>query len=236
MRQKVGKERSQGGGYPLGYPPPVLPAPENRDLRSQFIYLPTAFREISSSGAVPLGTRTGQPLPQAEDARCEASQLVQPKARPRSPYDGPDARRNFAKKSPAFACRAAPEPAVARRLARATQRVAIVLLTDQFPSACPEKPLRPTVFVRAPAKSSSNAFLAFERFRPLGAARGAARHANRASRLQPALSARWRILAKQLTLFRQYPTPVIARGPSYPDKLELRSGRAGPAYAAGARP
>ncbi len=26
------------------------------------------------------------------------------------------------------------------------------------------------------------------------------------------LSARWRILAKQLTLFRQYPTPAVARG------------------------
>ncbi len=37
-------------------------------------------------------------------------------------------RRNFAKKSPAFACRAAPEPAVGRRLARATLRVAVVQL------------------------------------------------------------------------------------------------------------
>ena len=41
---------------------------------------------------------------------------------------------------------------------------------------------------------------------------GAARHSNRASRLQPALSARWRILAKQHELFRQYPTPAVARG------------------------
>ncbi len=57
-----------------------------------------------------------------------------------------------------------------------------------------------------------------------------------ACRWQPALSARWRILAKQLTLFRQYPTPVIARGPSYPDELELRSGRAGRPYAGRARP
>ena len=55
---------------------------------------------------------------------------------------------------------------------------------------------RKTVFVRAPAKSCSNACPAFERFRPLGAARGS----------------------------------------SYPDEQELPSGRAGPAYAAGARP
>ncbi len=60
-------------------------------------------------------------------------------------------------------------------------------------------------------------------------ARGAARHSNRASRLQPALSARWRILAKQHELFRQYPTPAVAHGSSYPDELKLRSGRAGSA-------
>ena len=65
---------------------------------------------------------------------------------------------------------------------------------------------------------------------------GAARHSNRACRLQPAWSARWRILAKQRELFRQYPTPAVARGPCYLKKRELRSGRAGPAYAAGARP
>ena len=35
----------------------------------------TPLQRNSSSGAVPLGTRTGQPLPQAEDARCEASRL-----------------------------------------------------------------------------------------------------------------------------------------------------------------
>ena len=33
-----------------------------------------------------------------------------------------------------------------------------------------------------------------------------------ACRWKTALSARWRILAKQLTLFRQYPTPAVARG------------------------
>ena len=60
--------------------------------------------------------------------RLYESQLALSQAWPGSHYDGPDARRNFAKKSPAFACRAAPEPAVARRLARATQRVAIVQL------------------------------------------------------------------------------------------------------------
>ena len=81
------------------------------------------------------------------------------------PSCGPDARRK--RHEP----RRGAEPAVARRLARATQRVAIVLLADQFPSACPEKPLRPTVSVRAPAKSCSNAKHAFERFRSLGAAR-----------------------------------------------------------------
>ena len=60
--------------------------------------------------------------------RLYESRLALSQAWPGSHYNGPDARRNFAKKSPAFACRAAPEPAVARRLARATQRVAIVQL------------------------------------------------------------------------------------------------------------
>ena len=72
--------------------------------------------------------------------------------------------------------------------------------------------------------------------RPPSAGSCAARHSNRACRLQPAWSARWRILAKQRELFRQYPTPAVARGPCYLKKRELRSGRAGPAYAAGARP
>ena len=38
----------------------------------------------------------------------------------------------FAKKNPAFGCRAAPGPAVGRRLARATLRVAVVQLADQL--------------------------------------------------------------------------------------------------------
>ena len=138
MRQKVGKDRSQGGGYPLGYPPPVLPAPENRDLRSQFIYLPTAFREISSSGAVPLGTRTGQPLPQAEDARCEASQLVQPKARPRSPYDG---RRHPQAEGRYFSLRSSD---LRWRQPRSCSAVAPAPLNDHWPRAWAEfSPWRP---------------------------------------------------------------------------------------------
>ncbi len=121
-------------------------------------------------------------------------------------------RRNFAKKSPAFACRAAPEPAVGRRLARATLRVAVVQLDARLqtinressahrppygPDCCSktaicdraplrrpprraqlrccsagygafsEKEPRPTVTVHAPAKSCSNAYPAFERFRYL---------------------------------------------------------------------
>ncbi len=99
---------------------------------------------------------------------------------------------------------------------RALLRSADSLLADQCSGARPEKLLRPllrpTVSVRAPAKSCSNAYPAFERFRPLGAARGAARHSNRACRLQPAWSARWRNLVKQLTLFDQVPTPAITRG------------------------
>ena len=59
--------------------------------------------------------------PRLDRQNCSARNLAIPSC-------GPDARRNFAKKSPAFACRAAPEPAVARRLARATLRVAIVQL------------------------------------------------------------------------------------------------------------
>ena len=50
------------------------------------------------------------------------------------------------------------------------------------------------------------------------------------------LSARWRKSIKQLSLFDRFPTPAVARGSSYPDELELPSGRAGPAYAAGAVP
>ncbi len=80
------------------------------------------------------------------------------------------------------------------------------------PKNCSAPLLRPTVSVRAPAKSCSNAYPAFERFRPLGAATGAARHSNRACRLQPAWSARWRNLVKQRELFDQVPTPAIARG------------------------
>ncbi len=57
-----------------------------------------------------------------------------------------------------------------------------------------------------------------------------------ASRLQPALSARWRKSIKQRELFGRFPTPAVARGSSHTDKQELRSGRAGPAYAAEARP
>ncbi len=50
---------------------------------------------------------------------------------------------------------------MARRLARATQRVAIVLLADQFPSALPEKPLRPTVSVRAPWEIISDKLIVY---------------------------------------------------------------------------
>ncbi len=128
---------------PRGLSPPWL---------SPTVFWP-ALSESSASGAHPpeaVQNPGWSAQRHRQGRRCKASRQVQPEARPRSPYDGPDARRNFAKKSPAFACRAAPEPAVARRLARATQRVAIVLLADQFPSALPEKPLRPTVSVRAP--------------------------------------------------------------------------------------
>ncbi len=75
------------------------------------------------------------------------------------------------------------------------------------PKNCSAPLLRPTVSVRAPAKSCSNAYPAFERFRTLGAARGAARHANRACRWQTSSTAlRGRRLTKAERTPAKHPT------------------------------
>ena len=86
-----------------------------------------------------------------------------------------------------------------------------------------------TVFVRAPGEIISDKLIVY-RFDFL------LRRGARGSLCTLALSARWRNLVKQHKLFDQVPTPAVARGSSYPDEQELRSGRAGPAYAAEAGP
>ena len=121
MRQKVGKERSQGGFAPLANPHRFLachlrkfgPSPTPLKLCKTPVGVPSGTAEAgdstnhnspagrpvanhrrkhSSSGAVPLGTRTGQPPPQAEagDAKHRDGfrRYFRPKARPSSPDGG----------------------------------------------------------------------------------------------------------------------------------------------------
>ncbi len=123
--------------------------------------------------------------------------------RPRSPHDGPDARRK--RHEP----RRGAEPAVGRRLARATQRVAIVLLADQFPSACPEKPLRPTVSVRAPWEILPFQLIVETVYFPFKAGRADSLQAV----LCPRAGGNW---PNNRKLFGQFPTPAVARGRAIP--------------------
>ncbi len=115
---------------------------------------------------------------------------------------------------------------------RALLRSADSLLADQFPGADPEKSYS------AP-RSLSARLGKFTRFnsslkRGISLLRRGAHPSGvlLTCRVQPALSARWRKLAKQLTLFGQFPTPALARG----ILRELRSGRAGRPYAGRAVP
>ncbi len=109
MRQKVGKDRSQGDCHPLGHPPDWVanhqqrkfgPSPTPLRLCKTPVGVPSGTdwagdstshnspagrpvanhrRKHSSSGAVPLGTRTGQPLPQAEDGDAKHRDWLSPK-------------------------------------------------------------------------------------------------------------------------------------------------------------
>ena len=111
------RQRTQPRGLrPLGHPPRLGSESPTKKIR------PCAhpLEALQNPGWSAQRHRQGRRL-------CE-SLFSPPQAQPGTHHNGPDARRNFAKKSPAFACRAAPEPAVARRLARATLRVAIVQL------------------------------------------------------------------------------------------------------------
>ena len=111
MRQKVSKDRSQGGSAPLAIPRrncPNLAKPSCGPTPAAFAEKTPAFecraapraarggggsrdslsrscstcrpirKESSSSGAVPLGTRTGQPLPQAEDGDSTSRDTAPP--------------------------------------------------------------------------------------------------------------------------------------------------------------
>ncbi len=107
------QKHSPKGCRPLAIPRPFWPAPGNRDLRSQFIYLPTAFREISSSGGR-RGARLRRSL-RSEDARCEASRRAWQNGLPPFPSHN-RLKEAGGRRPPAEGrCRSAPEPGLPRK-------------------------------------------------------------------------------------------------------------------------
>ncbi len=133
MRQKVGKDRSQRGGYPLGYPPPVLPSLAKPSCGPT----PAELCKEKPNLRVPSGT--------AKDGRCCASRQAHPKARPRSPYDG---RRHHPYGPDCCSKTAIVDRAPLRRPPRRAQ----LRCCSAGYGAVSEKEPRPTVSGRAPGK------------------------------------------------------------------------------------
>ncbi len=152
------RQRSQPRGLrPLGHPPPVLPSLAKPSCG------PTPPPREGRTASFTASLYPKRPLP---GVRPKIWLYLLASRR----------QRNFAKKSPTLVCRAAPR--AARGGGGSRDPTGRNFPTDRSIPARPLEnhfrryPAPPTVFIRAPAKSCSNAYPAFERFRTLGAARG----------------------------------------------------------------